>query len=117
MMSRFGGLGKILSFIPGASKITSMLGDNGVEEQSIKLQEKIIQSMTREERRNPDILNSSRKFRIARGSGSDIKDVNSLLKKFKTMRQMVASIGSMDKEQLKGIIKNLGDIDGESFNN
>jgi signal recognition particle subunit SRP54 len=117
MLDKFGGFAKILSFIPGASKITDMIGKNGIEERGLKSQKRIIQSMTKKERQNPDILNSSRKFRIARGSGTDIKDVNSLLKKFKTMRQVAASVGNMDKEQLKNIVKNLGDLDGETFNN
>jgi signal recognition particle subunit SRP54 len=117
MLDRFGGFAKILSFIPGASKIGDMLGGNGIGELGVKIQKKIIQSMTKAERQNPDMLNSSRKFRIARGSGTDIKDVNSLLKKFKSMKKIITSVGSMDKEKLKSIMKNLGDIDGESFSN
>jgi signal recognition particle subunit SRP54 len=94
-----------------------MLGVNEIDERAIKIQEKIIQSMTKKERQNPEILNSSRKFRIARGSGTDIKDVNSLLKKFKTAKQMATSIGGMDKNQMKNIMKKFGDLNGDIFNN
>lgn len=82
-MKKFGGIGKILSFLPGAGKIKDFLDNNGFEDKEIKKQEVIILSMTKKERRNPDLLNSSRKFRIARGSGTDIKDINSLLKNLK----------------------------------
>jgi signal recognition particle subunit SRP54 len=117
MLKKFGGLGKILSFIPGFSKLSNFLGEGALEESKIKIQEAIILSMTPRERSDPDILNSSRKFRIARGSGTNSRDVNSLIKKFKTMKQMVGSIGAMTPEQLKNVMKGLGDIDNEAFGN
>ena len=115
-MKKFGGLGKILSFLPGASKIKEFMDEKGFDDSSIKKQESIIFSMTKKERENPEILNSSRKFRIARGSGTDIKDVNSLLKKFKNMKEMVQVVGNMDKNKMQDIMKSFGDIDNETFN-
>lgn len=115
-MKKFGGLGKILSFLPGASKIKEFMDEKGFDDSSVKKQESIIFSMTKKERENPEILNSSRKFRIARGSGTDIKDVNSLLKKFKNMKEMVQVVGNMDKNKMQDIMKRFGDIDNETFN-
>jgi signal recognition particle subunit SRP54 len=116
MMKRFGGLARVFSFIPGASKIKDFLGSgNELDEKNVTAQESIIQSMTKKERRNPNILNSSRKFRIARGSGTSIQEVNSLLKKFKTMKNAVTSIGSLDREQIKSIAKDFIGADGGIF--
>lgn len=107
-MKKFGGIGKILSFLPGAGKIKDFLDNNGFEDKEIKKQEVIILSMTKKERRNPDLLNSSRKFRIARGSGTDIKDINSLLKKFKKMKNMASTVGNLNNNQLKDLMKSFG---------
>ncbi|MDR2760918.1 MAG: signal recognition particle protein [Rickettsiales bacterium] len=115
MLKKFGGLGKILSFIPGFSKLNNFLGDGALEENKIEMQRAIILSMTPGERSSPDILNSSRKFRIARGSGVSIRDVNSLMKKFKTMEQMIGSIGAMTPERLKDVMRGLGDVNNEAF--
>jgi signal recognition particle GTPase len=61
--------------------------------------EAIINSMTKEERRNPDILNSSRKARIARGSGTSIKEVNLILKHFREMRKVLKKMGNIVKKE------------------
>ncbi len=115
MMKKLGGITNILGFLPGASKIKDFLKDKNFNDDSMKKQEAIILSMTIQERRNPDILNSSRKFRIAAGSGTKIQDVNSLLKKFKEMKTISSKIINMDKNQLKNIMKSLGDFNGDSF--
>jgi signal recognition particle GTPase len=61
--------------------------------------EAIINSMTKEERRNPDILNSSRKARIARGSGTSIKEVNFILKHFREIRKVLKKMGNIVKKE------------------
>jgi signal recognition particle subunit SRP54 len=61
-------------------------------EYQLKLTEAIINSMTRQERRNPDILNASRRRRIARGSGTDVQDVNRLIKQFRDAQKMFKSL-------------------------
>ena len=114
-MKKLGGITNILSFLPGATKLKDFLKDKGFEDSSVKKQEAIILSMTREERKHPDILNSSRKFRIASGSGTTIQDVNSLLKKFKEMKSIAEKIGNMNKNQLSDIMKSLGDMNGDAF--
>lgn len=112
-LKKFGGIANILSFLPGAGKLKDFLGDKGFDDKEFKKQEAMIQSMTKTERKNPDLLNtSSRKFRIARGSGTDIKQVNSLIKKFYTMQDVVCKIGKMDQSQIKNIMSNFGDING-----
>ena len=82
-LKKLGGLGTMLSFLPGAGKIKEFMQQKGFDDNLLKKQESIVYSMTKLERRNPEILNSSRKFRIAKGSGTSIQEVNSLLKKFK----------------------------------
>ncbi|GBC97645.1 Signal recognition particle protein [bacterium HR17] len=83
-MKQAGPLEQLLSFLPG-------LGGLGgprlqIDERKFKRMEAIILSMTPEERRNPDIIDGSRKRRIAKGSGTTVQDVNQLLRQFKTMR-------------------------------
>ena len=75
-IKRLGSLGGILKLIPGMPKID----DLAPAEKEMKKVEAIIQSMTKEERKKPDILKASRKIRIAKGSGTDVSDVNKLLK-------------------------------------
>ena len=114
---KLGGITSILSFLPGATKLKDFVKNKGFDEKEVKKQEAIILSMTKEERKNPKILNSSRKFRIAKGSGTTIQDVNSLLKKFNEMKNVTKKIGNMDINQMKNIMKSLGDFDGETFKN
>lgn len=116
MMKKMGGITKILGFLPFATKLKDFLKDKGFEDGSIKIQESIILSMTKEERKNPDILNSSRKFRIAKGSGTTVQEINSLLKKFKEMKLVAEKVGNMSKDQLSDIMKSLGDMNNEVFN-
>lgn len=107
MMKKFGGLSSILGFLPGLGNLKDKLVNQGLDDGSIKKQEAIILSMTKQERENPDILNSSRKNRIARGSGTKIQDVNSLLKKFGDMRSMMQKFGNMDGGTLKSMMNSL----------
>jgi signal recognition particle subunit SRP54 len=108
MMKKFGGITNILGFLPGATKIKNFIKDKGFDNDEIKKQEAIILSMTKKERRNPDLLNSSRKFRIAAGSGTKIQDINSFLKKFRDMKNITNKISKMDTKQLKNIMESFG---------
>jgi signal recognition particle subunit SRP54 len=105
-MKKMGGLGGILKFLPGAGQIKEQLSNPKIEKE-IKKQEALINSMTPMERARPDILNSSRKKRIALGAGGTIQEVNSLLKKFKTMQKMMGKVGKMDKESIKAMMNKL----------
>ena len=89
-IKRLGSLGGILKLIPGMPKID----DLAPAEKEMKKIEAIIQSMTKEERKKPDILKASRKIRIAKGSGTEVSDVNKLLKQFDQMKSMMKMFSS-----------------------
>ncbi len=89
-IKRLGSLGGILKLIPGMPKID----DLAPAEKEMKKVEAIIQSMTKEERKKPDILKANRKIRIAKGSGTDVSDVNKLLKQFDQMKSMMKMFSS-----------------------
>ena len=89
-IKRLGSLGGILKLIPGIPKID----DLAPAEKEMKKVEAIIQSMTKEERKKPNILKASRKIRIAKGSGTDVSDVNKLLKQFEQMKSMMKMFSS-----------------------
>ena len=96
-IKKMGPLKDLLGMIPGAEKINANALDNVDAEKEMKRLEAIIQSMTREERNNPTILNGSRKKRIAQGSGRSIADVNKLLKQFDEMKKMMKQFNTMSK--------------------
>ncbi len=98
-MKKMGGMEGILSFLPGVSKIKNQMDNAGVDESIIKKSEAIILSMTKKERINPKIINGSRKKRIANGSGSDIANINKLLKQFKLMSDMMKKMSKKDFKQ------------------
>lgn len=79
--------------IPGLSKFKSQIEESGVCDNLVKKQEAIILSMTKEERAHPSIIKASRKRRIALGSGTDVHDVNMLLKSYEQMSTMMKKMG------------------------
>jgi signal recognition particle subunit SRP54 len=90
---KMGSVGELLGMIPGVKKLLRG-ADLGGAEQELKRVEAIIDSMTKEERRNVHILNAGRRQRIAKGSGTSVADVNKLLKQFTQTRKMLKKIGS-----------------------
>ena len=106
-MKKMGGMEGVLSMLPGVSKIKKQMDNANVDENIIKINEAIILSMTKEEKLNPKIIDSSRKKRISSGSGADTSTVNKLLKQFKMMTNMM-------KKMSKGGPK--GGIPPEIFN-
>ena len=90
---KMGGLGGILKSLPGAGKITKEL-DGEVDERALDRIEAIVFSMTAAERAKPQLINGSRRERIARGSGVQVYDVNQLLKQFADMRKMMKQFQS-----------------------
>ena len=100
-IQKMGSMDKILGMIPGMGDIKNQLGDvdmNGKEMNRVKA---IIQSMTIEERRNPQILNASRKRRIAKGSGTSVQEVNKLIKQLNEMKKMMKMFTSNSKGMKK----------------
>jgi signal recognition particle subunit SRP54 len=92
-LKKMGPLENLLGMLPGMGKIPDLAVDDG----QLKRVEAIVQSMTRQERRQPDILNASRRARIARGSGTTVAEVNDLLKQFNAMKKMMKEMGKMQK--------------------
>ncbi|ADD02519.1 signal recognition particle protein [Thermoanaerobacter italicus Ab9] len=99
-LKNMGPLDQLLSMIPGMNK--NMLKNVDISEKDLKRIEAIIQSMTKEERQNPSIINGSRKKRIAKGSGTTIQQVNSLLKQFEETKKMMKKFADIDKDLKKG---------------
>jgi len=95
-MKKMGPLDQILSMIPGFNR--KILRDAEIDEKQLNRVEAIIRSMTPEERRRPEILNGSRRRRIAYGSGTSIQEVNRLIKQFEEMKKMVRGIVSMQEK-------------------
>ncbi len=97
-MQKMGGLSSMLGFLPGIGKIKDKLEGAGVDDSLVRRQLAIIRSMTKLERRNPNVLNGSRRKRIANGSGVLVMDVNRLLKQFEQMQKMFKQMGKMGKK-------------------
>jgi signal recognition particle subunit SRP54 len=95
-LKKLGPLTDILGMIPGIGKMTKEI-DMKDAEGSMKRTEAIISSMTRQERRTPDLLNGSRRRRIATGSGTTVQDVNQLVKQFREMQKMMKQMGIMGR--------------------
>jgi len=95
-MKKMGGVGGVLSMLPGVSKIKKQMDNANIDENIIKVNEAIILSMTKEERINPKIINTSRKKRISNGSGTDSSTINKLLKQFKMMNNMMKKMSKGD---------------------
>jgi signal recognition particle subunit SRP54 len=88
-ISKMGSISGILGMLPGMGKIKQQLEDANLETTMFKRQAAIIGSMTKAERRNPDLLKASRKKRVAAGSGTTVQDINKLLKQFDDMSTMM----------------------------
>ncbi|WP_042271967.1 signal recognition particle protein [[Clostridium] dakarense] len=100
-IQNMGPLDKILGMMPGMGNIKDQLGDVDLNGKEMKRTKAIVQSMTVEERRNPSILNASRKKRIARGSGCSVQDVNRLIKQFNEMKKMMKMFTGSQKSMKK----------------
>jgi signal recognition particle subunit SRP54 len=94
-IAKMGSLSGIMGMLPGIGKIKQQLADANLETTLFKRQAAIIGSMTKAERRNPDLLKASRKKRIAAGSGTTVQDVNKLLKQFDDMSTMMKRMNKM----------------------
>ena len=104
-MRNMGGVAALLDKLPGMGQM-QLPTDAGVDEKSLKRMEAIISSMTPKERKYPDLLNGSRKRRIAAGSGTDVADINRLLKQHKTMEKVMKKMTS--KGGMMSLMRGLG---------
>ena len=96
-MMKMGGMESMLQMMPGAGKMAKQMGDAGMDDRVLKQQIALIQSMTKKERANPQILQASRKKRIANGAGLEVSDLNKLLKMQRQMSDMMKKMGKMGK--------------------
>lgn len=92
-MKKLGGMKGILGMLPGVGKVKGQLESAGLDDRVLTRQEAIIQSMTRQERGDPDLINGSRRKRIAAGAGVEVSDVNKLLKMHRQMADMMKKMG------------------------
>jgi signal recognition particle subunit SRP54 len=102
-IKKMGSIDQILSMIPGLGRLKLPKDLQGSEKELVKV-EAIINSMTRQERRSPEILNGSRRLRIAKGSGTTVQDVNQLLKQYLQMKKMLRQF---KKGGMRGLAKGL----------
>ncbi|MCO6048857.1 signal recognition particle protein [Mesorhizobium sp. RP14(2022)] len=96
-MQKMGGLGSIMGMMPGMNKMQDQMAAAGLDDRMFGQQLAIIGSMTKAERKNPDILKHSRKKRIAAGSGTDAAAINKLLKMHRQMADMMKAMGGKGK--------------------
>ena len=99
-IKKLGGFGSMMSMIPGMSKFSDKIGDAGKNDKMLNTQVSIVLSMTKKERRNPDILNASRRKRVAAGSGTSVQQINTLLKQFKQISTMMKKAAKMDSKSM-----------------
>ena len=107
-MQGMGGLGGLMGMLPGIGKLKNQLANANIDENVIKRQIAIIDSMTPKERRNPDILKASRKRRIAAGSGTSPEAINKLLKMHRGMADMMKMMGGAKRGPLAGLAQAMG---------
>lgn len=100
-IKRLGPLENILEMIPGLNRVGKSLKNVSLDEKQLVKVEAIINSMTREERQKPEIISSSRRRRIASGSGTTVQDVNRVLKQFEQMRKLMKQFGALEKGKSK----------------
>jgi signal recognition particle subunit SRP54 len=90
---KLGSVMDIVGMLPGAGKLKEKAGE--IDEKAIGRVEAVISSMTRQERRNPKIIDGKRRSRIAKGSGTDLQQVNQVLRQYDQMKQMMSQLGKM----------------------
>jgi signal recognition particle subunit SRP54 len=99
-LQKMGGLDSIMSMLPGIGKMQKQIAEAKIDQKLLKRQQAIISSMTRQERRKPEIVKASRKQRIASGSGTSVSDVNKLLKQHQEMQRMMKQMTKLGKKGL-----------------
>ncbi len=92
-MQKLGGMGGVLSMLPGIGKVKKQIDAANLDDSVFKRQQAIISSMTKAERKTPKLLNASRKKRVAAGSGTSVQDINKLVKMHRQMADMMKTMG------------------------
>ncbi len=99
-MLKMGGMSGMMGMMPGMAKMQKQMDASGFDDRILKRQIALIDSMTKKERRNPDILQASRKKRIAAGAGLEVQELNRLLKMHRQMADVMKKMGGMGKKGL-----------------
>lgn len=97
-MMKMGGMSSLLGMLPGVGRMKDQLDKVGLDDHILKRQVAIIQSMTKKERKEPKLLNGSRRKRIASGAGVQVQDVNKLIKQYEQMHQMMKKMGKLGQK-------------------
>ncbi|HVG48000.1 MAG TPA: hypothetical protein VM899_07685, partial [Rubellimicrobium sp.] len=96
-MQKMGGVEALMGMMPGMNKMQKQAAEAGLDDRMVRRQIALINSMTKKERANPDLLQASRKKRVAAGAGMDVADLNRLLKQHRQMADMMKKLGAMGK--------------------
>src|SRR5215831_11819944 len=107
-MTQMGGMAGLMGMLPGIAKMKNQLAAANLDERLLKRQVAAIDSMTPQERRNPDVLKASRKKRIAAGSGTKVEDINRMLKMHRSMADVMKAMGSGKRGPMAGLANMLG---------
>jgi signal recognition particle subunit SRP54 len=107
-MQNLGGLGGLMGMMPGVAKMKNQLAAANLDDRIVKRQMAVIDSMTREERKNPDILKASRKKRVAAGAGVKVEEINKLLKMHRNMADMMKAMGQGKRGPMAGLAQMMG---------
>ncbi len=99
-LRKMGGMSGVMGMLPGINKVKKQLEEANIDEKVIKRQEAILSSMTQKERRNPKLLDGSRRRRIAAGSGTTVPEINRLLKQYQDMADMMKRMNKLGKKGL-----------------
>jgi signal recognition particle subunit SRP54 len=111
-MSKMGGMKGVLGLLPGVGKIKQAMNQSNMDDKIFKRQEAIISSMTPKERKQPKLINASRKKRIAAGSGTSVPEVNKLLKMHMQMAKMMKKMSQMGKKGKMPGLPGMGGMPG-----
>ena len=113
-LKKMGGMGGIMGMLPGIAKVKKQMAESNIDESIVKRQEAIILSMTKAERKEPKLLNAKRRVRIANGSGTQVSEVNRLIKQFSDMQKMMKQVQGMQKSgALKRMLPSLQSMMGK----
>ena len=110
-IKKMGNIKELAAMIPGVGKA---IKDIDIDDNAFKKIEAIIQSMTPKERQNPDIINQSRRLRIARGSGSKLEDVNRLMKQFDQTKKMMKMVSGLDRSRMAQMAAQMQKMKGQN---
>ena len=105
-MLKMGGMQGLMGMMPGMAKMSKAAEEAGLDDRMLKRQIALIQSMTKKERSNPDLLQASRKKRIAAGAGLEVSELNKLLKQHRQMADMMKKMGKggMMKQAIRAMM-------------